>query len=195
MIKIIHRINTIDLLNKIQRDFGIEIDIRSKNNKLILNHEPYEDGEDFIKWLGFFHHKFLILNVKEEGIENDVIKLMNQNNITNYFFLDLSFPSIIRLKSNEKKIAARLSQFESIETVIKLNDEVDWVWIDMISDTIPFSKSDYNIIKEQGFKTCIVSPELWGRSISSIEHVKKQIVENNYKFDAVCTKEPAIWEN
>ena len=36
---------------------------------LILNHEPFENGVLFEKWLNEFNHKYLILNVKEEGLE------------------------------------------------------------------------------------------------------------------------------
>ena len=194
MIKIIHRINTKNLLKNISKNYGVEIDIRSNNGRLILNHDPYKDGEELSEWISFYNHKFLILNIKEEGIEENVIQLMKENSISNYFLLDLSFPSIIRLKAQEKNIAVRLSHFESFETVEKLKNEVNWIWIDMVNDAIPFSKSNYNIIKECGFKTCIVSPELWGRPISSIELIKTQLIDNNYKIDAVCTKEPAIWE-
>lgn len=194
MIKIIHRVNTKNLLKNISNNYGVEIDIRSNNGRLILNHDPHKNGEDLTEWISFYNHKFLILNIKEEGIEENVIKLMKANSISNYFLLDLSFPSIIRLKEQEKNIAVRLSHFESFETVEKLKNKVNWIWIDMVNDTIPFSKSNYNIIQEYGFKTCIVSPELWGRPISSIERVKTQLIDNNYKIDAVCTKEPAIWE-
>ena len=194
MIKIIHRVNTKNLLKNISNNYGVEIDIRSNNGKLILNHDPHKNGENLAEWISFYNHKFLILNIKEEGIEENVIQLMRANSISNYFLLDLSFPSIIRLKAQEKNIAVRLSHFESFETVEKLKNEVNWIWIDMVNDTIPFSKSNYNIIQEYGFKTCIVSPELWGRPISSIERVKMQLIDNNYKIDAVCTKEPAIWE-
>jgi hypothetical protein len=194
MIKIIHRINTKNLLKNTSNNYGVEIDIRSNNGKLILNHDPYKDGEDLSEWLSYYNHKFLILNIKEEGIEEDIIRLMKENSISNYFLLDLSFPSIIRLRSKEKNIAVRLSHFESFETVEKFKNEVNWIWIDMINDSIPFSKSNYNVIQECGFKTCIVSPELWGRPISLIERLKSQLIDNNYKIDAVCTKEPAIWE-
>ena len=38
---IIHRVNKIKTLNKIPKNFGTEIDIRSNGSKLILNHEPF----------------------------------------------------------------------------------------------------------------------------------------------------------
>ena len=62
-----------------------EIDIRSYGNDLILQHDPFVKGELFNEWIKFFKHKFLILNVKEEGLES-LIKKMNDLKIKNYFF-------------------------------------------------------------------------------------------------------------
>jgi hypothetical protein len=42
---ILHRINTIKKLSAAPIKFGVEIDIRSYKNKLILNHEPLLNGD------------------------------------------------------------------------------------------------------------------------------------------------------
>ena len=69
MLFIKHRCNTISQLRDISKDYGLEIDLRSYKKDLILNHEPFEKGILFRDWLKFYNHKFLILNVKEEGLE------------------------------------------------------------------------------------------------------------------------------
>ena len=53
MIVIIHRINKIKELKKIPKKYGVEIDIRSSNKKLILSHDPHKKGDDFKKYLIF----------------------------------------------------------------------------------------------------------------------------------------------
>ena len=63
-----------------------------REKKIIIHHDPFKEGENFYKWIKYFKHKFLILNVKEEGLEKKLIDCMNKNNITSYFFLDQSFP-------------------------------------------------------------------------------------------------------
>ena len=68
MHRILHRINTIDLLEKTSSNFGVEIDIRSNGKSLILHHDPFEQGELFEDWIRSYHHGTLILNVKEEGL-------------------------------------------------------------------------------------------------------------------------------
>ena len=63
MIKIIHRVNKNADLKNISLDMGVEVDIRSKGNELIIHHDPFENGEKFEDWLIHYNHKFLILNV------------------------------------------------------------------------------------------------------------------------------------
>ena len=74
MIKIIHRINTREDLLNIPTKYGVEVDIRSADDKLIISHDPFVQGEDFMDWMALYKHKILILNVKEEGLEDRLIK-------------------------------------------------------------------------------------------------------------------------
>ena len=48
---IIHRVNTVKELKKIPHNFGIEIDIRTYKDKIILNHEPYCSGDTLINYI------------------------------------------------------------------------------------------------------------------------------------------------
>ena len=64
---------------------------------------------------------FLILNVKEEGLETSIIKYLNKYRIENYFFLDQSIPFLIKhSKLCNKQSAARVSEYESIESALRL---------------------------------------------------------------------------
>ena len=50
-------------------------------------------------------------------------------------------------------------------------------------------------LKSGGFKLCLVSPELQGRSADSeIPIMVSLLRELNIEADAVCTKRPDIWE-
>ena len=74
MIIIIHRVNKIKDLKSIPQKYGVEIDIRSFNKKLILSHDSQKNGDNFKKYLKNYNHSFLVANIKEAGIENQVIK-------------------------------------------------------------------------------------------------------------------------
>ena len=41
---ILHRVNTIALLEKTPSNLGVEVDIRSNGENLILHHDPFKQG-------------------------------------------------------------------------------------------------------------------------------------------------------
>ena len=100
MIIVCHRINTIKQLKKIPYNYGVEVDVRDYNNNLILNHDPFKKGENFLNYLKYFKHKFIIINIKSEGIEKRVYKILKQKKIFNFFLLDVTIPFIVKLNKN-----------------------------------------------------------------------------------------------
>ena len=70
---IIHRVNKIKELKKISTNFGAEIDIRTSGSNLILCHDPYTKGDMLVDYLENYKHKTLVLNIKEAGIEKNVL--------------------------------------------------------------------------------------------------------------------------
>ncbi len=195
MILISHRVNTTEKLRKVDFQFGVEIDIRSNNNQLILHHDPFEKGELFKEWLENYNHKILILNVKEEGLENRILTLLREKKINNFFFLDQSFPFLIKLiSSGSGKTAVRFSEYESIETVLSLAGKVDWVWIDSFR-SFQLDIDKYKKLKEKRFKLCLVSPELQGREKDEeIYELANFLNENEMEFDAICSKKIELWK-
>jgi hypothetical protein len=51
MIIIRHRVNSINELLNIDSDHGVEIDLRSLGQELILEHEPFKSGVKLSEWL------------------------------------------------------------------------------------------------------------------------------------------------
>lgn len=194
MIFIAHRRNTVEELKITPNEYGIEVDIRSNNGRLIIHHDPLEDGLDLDEWLQFYEHKTLILNVKEEGLEARLIELMRQHQIYDYFFLDQSFPFLIKWsKLGERRCAVRVSEFESIETALTLTGKIDWVWVDCFSH-FPLTSEDSKRLQQAGFKLCLVSPELHGRlDEAEISFFAKLLHERSIHTQAICTKRPDLW--
>ncbi len=192
---IIHRQNSLNDLLSLPTKYGAEIDIRSSGSKLILQHDPFIGGEDFLEWIQKYKHGTLILNLKEEGLESSLIKIMEAHGILNYFFLDQSFPFLLKFSEVcHGRSAVRVSEFESINTAINLAGKVKWVWIDCFN-RFPLKFQDIQELKLLGYKLCLVSPELHGRaSVDEIPKLMTHLFENNIFFDAVCTKYPRSWE-
>ena len=190
-----HRRNTVSELLATDSKYGIEVDIRSKGDRLIIHHDPFVAGESFDEWIDAYRHGTLILNVKEEGLEARLIALMQSKGIADYFFLDQSFPFLVKWsKAGEHRCAVRVSEFESIETALTLAGKVDWVWVDCFT-RFPLSEYDARSLKDAGFKLCLVSPELQGRDANvEIPHLVSLLKERNIAADAVCTKRTNLWE-
>lgn len=189
-----HRCNSILDLRKVDYSFGVEIDIRSDGNELILQHDPFASGESLLSWINSYSHNTLILNVKEEGLEERLLKIMRQYNIENFFFLDQSFPFLLKtIKQGERRCAIRISEYESIETALSLAGKVDWVWIDYFS-YFPLDIVSATTLQKAGFKICIVSPELQGYPEEvHIPKLRTMLQEKNIDVHAVCTKNPQLW--
>ncbi|GKS69783.1 hypothetical protein W03_17870 [Nitrosomonas sp. PY1] len=192
---IAHRCNTINELRATDSQYGVEIDIRSFDGQLILQHDPFLNGELLTRWIDAYQHGTLILNIKEEGLEARLIDLMREKNITDYFFLDQSFPFLVKWsKAGERRCAVKVSEFESIETALTLTGKVDWAWIDCFS-RFPLRSHDAQRLRTAGFKLCLVSPELQGRDAhSEIPALVKLLNEHVIAADAVCTKRADLWE-
>lgn len=190
-----HRRNTLTELLATPTKYGVEVDIRSYGDKLVIHHDPFIEGESFDAWVGAYRHATLILNVKEEGLEARLIELMKLKGIDDYFFLDQSFPYLIKWsKAGERRCAVRVSEFESIDTALTLAGKVDWVWVDCFT-RFPLSYEDGKRLKHAGFKLCLVSPELQGRDAAvEIPQLAQMLVERNIHPDAICTKRQDLWE-
>lgn len=192
---IVHRRNKLKELNETPIKYGIEVDIRSWGDKLIIHHDPCVKGESFDLWLDAYRHGTLILNVKEEGLEEQLISMMKSHGIDDYFFLDQSFPFLIKWsKAGEERCAVRISEFESIETVLSLAGKVKWVWVDCFT-RFPLNYNDAKRLEDADFNICIVSPELQGRDAEvEIAQLEALLSSQEIKADAICTKRPDLWE-
>jgi hypothetical protein len=190
-----HRRNEITQLQETPTKYGVEVDIRSLGEDLIIHHDPFVKGVNFEEWVSVYQHGTLILNVKEEGLEPRLIDLMKLKGISDYFFLDQSFPFLVKWsKLGESRCAVRVSEFESIETALTLSGKVDWVWVDCFT-RFPLDQKDVVRLKNAGFKLCIVSPELQGRDAElEIPMLIKHLHDQKIDAEAVCTKRPDLWE-
>lgn len=181
---VIHRINKIHELKAIPEKYGCEIDIRANGSSLILNHNPYESGDLLVDYLDNYKNGLLVLNIKEAGIEQDVLNEVRKRNISNFFLLDIEFPYLYRAsRQGERAIAVRYSEDESIDIVKKYKNMVDWVWIDT-NTKLPLDNE--SIIELKNMKTCLVCPERWGRPNDILKY-RNNMELLDFKLDAVMT--------
>ena len=190
---VVHRINLISELSGVPKKYGCEIDIRSQDSKLILNHEPYLSGDRLVDYLDNYKHGLLVLNIKEAGIENDVLQLVRERNIPSFFLLDVEFPYLYRAsRLGERAIAVRFSEDEPIELVYNYNKLVDWVWVDT-NTKLPIDSNNNLVLSSM--QTCLVCPERWGRPNDIIPY-RQSMKSLGFNLNAVMTnlKYTHLWE-
>ena len=195
MLCAMHRVNTISQLEATPKKYGVEVDIRTVAGELVLNHEPFQKGDRLDDYLAKFDHGLAILEIKEEGIEKQVIALCKKHKVENYFLLSVSFPFIYQLSGQGiRKMALRYSEFESIDTCLALAGKVDWVWVDTFTKN-PLDYASFKKLKAAGFKICLVSPDRWGRP-QDIPKIVGGFKSQGIRIDAVMTdpKNADLWQ-
>lgn len=185
---IAHRVNKVEDLIKLPHEYGVEIDLRDTvDGRIHVSHDPFSIGEDFEYYLQHHKHGTIVLNIKSERIELKVLEMLRKYGKTDYFFLDSSFPMIHLLTMNgEKQIALRFSEFEGIDTLVTMQNKVNWVWVDCFTK-LPIDFNIFTKLKSMNYSLCMVSPELQGRE-QDILNYKKYLLKSNIVFDAICTK-------
>ena len=195
MLIIHHRVNELSKLAGVPTTAGVEVDLHAFGDRLIVHHDPYQTGLDLDAWLAAFRHMFVIFNIKEEGIERDVRDRAVAAGIERFFMLDLSFPALIKMaKSGERRLAVRVSEYEPVQQALRLAGLVDWVWLDVFSG-FPIDKAEVEALKRAGLKLCLVSPELHGRDVAEIAEMQARMARDGLLIDAVCTKQPDLWQS
>ena len=181
-----HRINTLEPGDS---SLGIEFDVREgPGGTILVTHDPWTSGPELATFLAAHRHTFYIVNIKCEGIEYEVLRLLKDANIENFFLLDCSFPMIHKLSlKGETRLALRFSEYEEFR---RMQGRSQWVWVDVFS-RIPLGPKDCDELHALGYKLCLVSPELQQQP-EKLE-TYKQVLEGH--LDMVCTKFPEKWSS
>ncbi|OGL65169.1 hypothetical protein A3B21_00325 [Candidatus Uhrbacteria bacterium RIFCSPLOWO2_01_FULL_47_24] len=189
MIIVRHRINTIKELNKVPEQYGVEIDVRGYADKLILNHEPLRLGDELEEYLKHFHHRFIMFNIKEAGVEEKTIALAEKYNVQDYLLMDVEFDFIYKAsRQGFRKMAIRYSEEECLDTVLKYKEKIDWVWMNTFTK-LPLDEG--TVEQLQGFQVGLVCPERWGRPHDIPVYIER-MKRLNFRPDLVMTAAPYV---
>ena len=187
-----HRVNTKKDLLKTHIRYGIEIDIRSNDKKIYLSHEPFEKGYDLNEFLKFYNHKFIIANIKEEGIEEKVIEIFYKNKIKNFFLLDTTVPKSLKIKKGKNILCLRRSEIELLNYESKIINRYKWIWCDYLNKNYSLNNIELKIIAKKKFRLCFTSPELVNKNYN-INLLEKFFTKYKIRPDCICTKKPDEW--
>ena len=188
MIKVAHRVNNVAGLKSIPPKVGVEVDVRSMGSKLVLDHDFPANGESLNDFLASFEHAMLVINVKEDGLEDAIMGLPNFPKVKQYFFLDQPIPTMLKANKNGISTAIRVSEYEELPRNVT---GAQWVWIDSFTGNWDHLESALQYSMDFNLRTCLVAPELQGR----FEKQESMELMANYgsRLDAVCTKNIDLW--
>ncbi|WP_113651707.1 PI-PLC domain-containing protein [Pedobacter namyangjuensis] len=175
--------------------FGTETDIRDLNGKLVISHDiPHiQDANIFVE--DFFdiykkHNKNLplALNIKSDGLVQELVSLLRKYEIHNYFVFDMSVPDGLSYIRQNANVFTRQSEYELEPSYYS---ESMGVWLDEFKHHWIDSKTITNHLN-RGKKVCIVSPELHKRNYfdewKDYKDIDSKILVNGELM--ICTDKP-----
>jgi glycerophosphoryl diester phosphodiesterase len=144
--------------------FGTETDLRDRNGRLVISHDmatadamPIE--EFFYIYQAYGKNLPLALNIKSDGLQQELKGLLAAYNIHNYFVFDMAVPDGLLYANQGFKTFTRHSEFEPVPPYYDL---ADGVWLDEFS-THWLTDTTIEEHLRQGKSLCIVSPDLHKR--------------------------------
>lgn len=189
--KIAHRILDFKSLKNIPKDIGIEFDVHSYGENLVITHDAFCDGIHFEQFIGKTDNRFLAVNIKEEGIEERVLDFLLKINYSNFFLFDVSVPQIFRLgKKHSNHLAFRISQIEKIDYEY-CRKFARYIWLDTFDGTFWPKKELIVELKRLSYQICFVSPELHRPPIGDHLIYQNKLLEFESIIgnkDLICTK-------
>lgn len=166
--------------------FGIEVDVRDYNNKIVVSHDiPTSDSIQFSEFLKSVNPNQLVaINIKSSGIEYELHKILQDHKKIDYFTFDWSIPALMNALKSNLICAFRQSEFEK-----DIFQDCSWVFIDTFQK-IWYNNNFLRSMKNNGYKIALVSPELHNRK-DELEKFREIV---NFDFvDAICTDFPDMW--
>ncbi len=185
-----HRVNTVAELDAVPQAMGIELDLRSSGDRVIVTHDPFTEGPTIEEYFPHIGRRPCIFNVKCEGIEPRVRELAAASGVEDYFMLDLSVPAAVKLaRLGETRMAVRYSELEPAAGALAWKGRASWLWVDCF-DHFPVDEPSWSELAA-AFRICLVSPELQGHTGAAWTRLRESL--SGRRFDAVCTKTPDRW--
>jgi len=144
--------------------FGTETDLRDAAQQVVISHDMADETaisfEAFLELFVQYDKQLpLALNIKADGLQNEVKKQLEAFGIDNYFFFDMSVPDALLFAEAGLNFFSRQSEYE---TEPAFYNDAAGIWLDAFKEQ--WYDADL-LIKhiDNGKQLAIVSPELHKR--------------------------------
>ena len=169
----------------IENRFSIETDVRKRDGRLVISHDsPHPDVSFELSCLTQMTSTFA-LNLKEDGLQEDITRKREWMEATNSFVFDGSIPEMYRYHKLGIRHALRISEFEKT---------LPWkscaLWLDSFYEDWWINDSSVERLMENT-NTIVVSPELHGRDARFVWDALAAKHANGYSNFSICTDMPS----
>lgn len=159
------------------QQFGTETDVRDRHEELVISHDMANDDAitltDFLSILNG-RDLPLAINIKADGLAEQLQKTMKKAKIENWFVFDMAIPDMRSYLRAGIPVYTRLSEVE--QQAVWLQESVG-VWLDAFVD-IWYNTSYIETLLEKGKFVCVVSSELHHRPYESLWHILMPLKEH-----------------
>jgi glycerophosphoryl diester phosphodiesterase len=175
-------------------DFGTEMDIRDYKGELVISHDIADENCILAKEMLDIYSEYggnltLAFNIKSDGLQMKLKKLLEEYDIKNYFVFDMSIPDGLQYLKEDIALFTRESEYEVSPAFYV---EASGIWLDEFKGhwiTQEVIERHINSHK----KLCIVSPDLHKREYQKEwEHYKKIEKKLGLNNIMICTDFPEI---
>jgi len=144
--------------------FGTETDIRDRDGQLVISHDMPDSNSMPLEFFFEIYKKHktplpLALNIKADGLQLELKRLLAQYQIDSYFVFDMAVPDGLLYARNQMHTYTRHSEYEKEPPYY---EQAEGVWLDEFSSHwLTDEVIEHHLSK--GKSVCIVSPELHKR--------------------------------
>ena len=147
--------------------FGVETDLRDIKGKIVISHNMPKGNEmsfeDLLKLLDG-RALTLALNIKADGMADEIKRLLEKYNVLKYFTFDMSIPEMVYQHKTGLNVFTGLSDIVP-EPI--MYEQAKGVWLDCFNSDW-FGEAEIQNILNHDKKVCIVSPDLHKREYKSV---------------------------
>lgn len=145
--------------------YGIETDVRDRLGVSVIAHDPPDEKSTGL--LEFLRARALhgpdtplALNIKADGLAQDVRRLAQLTDAKRLFVFDMSVPDTLHYLRGGLRVFVRLSEYEPQSLLL---DQAAGVWLDAFNSDW-WGMDMLRSLTSRGKTVAIVSPELHGRT-------------------------------
>lgn len=183
----------LSLQRALEAGFGVETDLREQNGRLVISHDPPKeealDAEAFFElYVALRVPGRLALNIKADGLQKPLLEMAARTCIPmeNVYVFDMSVPDALGYFSSGFPAYTRISDYEESSSFLARSAGV---WVDNFVGDFPQVAEAARLVRE-GYRACIVSPELHGRSPwATWAEIAEMGLHRNPLFE-ICTDMP-----